>query len=71
MSITSTILFSSLIFAFYHVPPFLVPLSTIFTFFGYYFTFGILLALVFMLFDFDLVPCIIAHSLFNILLLIA
>ena len=71
MSLTSTILLSSLIFAFYHVPPFLVPLSTILTFFGYYFTFGILLALVFLVFDFDLVPCIVAHSLFNILLLVA
>jgi membrane protease YdiL (CAAX protease family) len=36
-----TILISSTIFSLYHVPPFLVPLTTTITFFGYYFIFGI------------------------------
>ena len=63
-----SILISSIIFAFYHVPPFLVPLATIITFFGYYFIFGVLLALILVYFDYSLIPCSIAHSCFNILL---
>jgi membrane protease YdiL (CAAX protease family) len=65
------IFISSLCFAFYHVPPFLVPFKTIITYFGYYFTFGILLSLVFWLFDSSLIPCIIAHSFFNILIILS
>ena len=65
-----SIIFSSFLFAIYHVPPFLVPLSTIITFFGYYFTFGILLSLVFVAFKGSLLPSSIAHSSLNILLLI-
>ncbi|MFX1477818.1 MAG: CPBP family intramembrane glutamic endopeptidase [Promethearchaeota archaeon] len=65
-----SITISSIIFAFYHVPPFLVPLATIITFFGYYFIFGVLLALIFVYFNYSLIPCSIAHSCFNILLLL-
>ena len=64
-----SIILSSFLFAIYHVPPFLVPLTTIITFFGYYFTFGILLSLVFVAFKGSLLPNSIAHSSFNILLL--
>jgi len=64
------VLFSSLIFALYHVPPFLVPISTIISFFGYYFTIGIILALIFIFSDFSLIPVSIAHSVFNFLVLI-
>ena len=65
-----SVVISSIIFAFYHVPPFLVPLATIITFFGYYFTFGLLLALVFIYFDNSIIPISIAHSCFNILVLL-
>ena len=64
------LLISSIIFAFYHVPPFLVPITTIVTYFGYYFTFGVMLSLVYVYSDYSLIPGIIAHALFNILLLI-
>ncbi|MBY9015979.1 MAG: CPBP family intramembrane metalloprotease [Candidatus Lokiarchaeota archaeon] len=65
-----SIILSSFLFAIYHVPPFLVPLTTIITFFGYYFTFGILLSLVFVAFKGSILPSSIAHSSLNILLLI-
>jgi membrane protease YdiL (CAAX protease family) len=65
-----SIIFSSFLFTIYHVPPFLVPLTTIITFFGYYFTFGIFLSLVFVAFKGSLLPSSIAHSSLNILLLI-
>jgi membrane protease YdiL (CAAX protease family) len=68
-SIYVTIL-SAFIFAIYHVPPFLVPIRTIITLIGYFFTFGVLLALVFFYFNHSLIPCCIAHSTFNILVLI-
>ena len=64
------IVISSILFAFYHVPPFLVPMTTVITFFGYYFTFGLLLALIFIYFNYSLIPCSISHSFFNILLLL-
>ena len=64
------ILISSLLFAIYHVPPFLVPTSTIITYLGYYFTFGILLALIFVKFKNSLIPGSIAHSIFNILIIL-
>jgi membrane protease YdiL (CAAX protease family) len=70
MKLLYSIIFSSLIFSIYHVPPFLVPLSTIITFFGYYFTFGIFLALTFVLFKNSLLPSSIAHFTLNILILI-
>jgi membrane protease YdiL (CAAX protease family) len=63
------IIFSSTCFTLYHVPPFLVPISTIVTFFFYYFTFGILLALICVSFDYSLIPCSIAHSFLNILIM--
>ncbi|MHA1459049.1 MAG: lysostaphin resistance A-like protein [Promethearchaeota archaeon] len=65
-----SIILSSILFTIYHVPPFLVPFTTIITFFGYYFTFGILLSLVFVAFKDSLLPNSIAHSSLNILLLI-
>lgn len=65
-----SIILSSFLFSIYHVPPFLVPLTTIITFFGYYFTFGILLSLVFVAFKGSLLPSSIAHSSLNVLLLI-
>lgn len=64
------LLLSSVIFAFYHVPPFIVPITTIITYFGYYFTFGVLLSLVYIYSDYSLIPGIIAHALYNILLMI-
>jgi len=61
---------SSIFFSLYHVPPFLVPLTTIITYFGYYFVFGILLASIFIFFDYSLIPCSISHSCLNVLLLL-
>lgn len=60
---------SSLCFAIYHIPPILVPLSTIITFFGYYFTFGLLFGGLYRINKESLLPCSIAHSFFNILVL--
>ena len=65
-----SILISSICFAFYHVPPFLVPTTTILTFFGYFFLFGVILALIFIYFNYSIIPVAIMHSLFNILILI-
>lgn len=65
-----SIIISSIIFALYHVPPFIVPFSTIVTFFGYYFTLGVLLALISLWFNHSLIPNSIAHSCFNILILL-
>ncbi|MFW9897489.1 MAG: lysostaphin resistance A-like protein [Candidatus Thorarchaeota archaeon] len=70
MKIIYSIMLSSFIFTIYHVPPFLVPISTIITFFGYYFTFGIFLSLTFVIFKFSLLPSVIAHFTLNILLLL-
>ncbi|TXT59534.1 MAG: membrane protein of unknown function [Promethearchaeota archaeon] len=64
------ILFSAICFSFYHVPPFLVPITTILTFFGYYFVFGIILGYIFKYLNASLLPGIIAHALFNGLLII-
>jgi membrane protease YdiL (CAAX protease family) len=64
------ILFSSVCFAFYHTPPFLVPITTIITYFGYYFTFGVLLSVLFKIFHNSLIPCAIAHGILNTLILI-
>ncbi len=69
-SLFYAILISSTFFAIYHVPPFLVPLTTIITFFGYYFTFGVLLAIIYVNFDNSLIPCSVAHAFFNILILL-
>jgi len=63
-------LISSICFAIYHTPPFLVPITTIIVYFGYFFTFGILLSISFKIFNYSLIPCIIAHGLFNTLILI-
>jgi membrane protease YdiL (CAAX protease family) len=61
---------SALFFSLYHVPPFLVPLATIITFSGYYFTFGMILGFLFKIYKNSLIPVIISHALFNTLLLI-
>ena len=70
MKLIYSVILSTFIFTIYHVPPFLVPVSTIITFFGYFFTFGTLLALTFIFFKNSLLPSSIAHSMFNILILI-
>ncbi len=70
LKLAYSIIISSIFFTLYHVPPFLVPLTTIITFFGYFFTFSIILSLIFVYFDFSLIPCSIAHSVFNILILL-
>ena len=70
LKLTYSIIISSVFFTIYHVPPFLVPLTTIITFFGYFFTFGLILSLIYVYFDFSLIPCSIAHSIFNILILL-
>jgi membrane protease YdiL (CAAX protease family) len=65
-----SVIISSILFTFYHVPPFIVPVTTIVTFFGYYFILGVFLALVFWYFNFSIIPSSIAHSCFNILILL-
>lgn len=65
-----SIIISSVCFTIYHVPPLLVPLTTIVTFSGYYFTFGLLLSFIFVYFDYSIIPCSIAHSCLNILLIV-
>lgn len=63
-----SILISSVCFAIFHLPPFLVPPTTFIVLFGYYFTFGIILALIYIIFDNSLIPCTIAHATFNVLI---
>ncbi|MFX1345478.1 MAG: CPBP family intramembrane glutamic endopeptidase [Promethearchaeota archaeon] len=70
VKIVYSVIISSILFSLYHVPPFLVPLPTTITYFGYYFVFGILLASIFILFDYSLIPCSISHSSLNVLLLL-
>jgi membrane protease YdiL (CAAX protease family) len=65
-----SILISSIVFTLYHLPPFLVPIPTTITFFGYYFTFGLFLSFIFTYFNYSIIPCSIAHSFFNILLIL-
>lgn len=65
-----SIVLSSIFFTLYHVPPFLVPLQTIITYFGYYFAIGSLFALIFIYSGRSLITCSTAHSVFNILVLI-
>ncbi len=69
-NILLVVIFSSICFTFYHIPPFIVPLSTIITYFGYYFTFSIFLTAVFIVFDYSLIPGVVAHCLFNILIIL-
>ena len=70
MKLAHSVIISSICFTFYHIPPFIVPIATIVTFFGYYFTFGLILSFIFIYFDYSLIPCSIAHSCFNILILL-
>ena len=70
MHLSLAITFSSICFALYHIPPFLVPIHTIITFFGYYFLVGIFLSIIYILFNFSLIPSMATHSVFNILTLI-
>ena len=62
-----SVIISSILFALYHTPPFIVPISTIISFFGFYFTFGILLSLLFIGFNQSLIPVIMSHAIYNIL----
>lgn len=64
------VLVSSICFTLYHVPPFIVPLTTILTYFGYYFVFGVVLSIFFKMFNYSLIPVVTAHALFNVLLFI-
>jgi membrane protease YdiL (CAAX protease family) len=70
LKLVYSILLSSIIFTIYHTPPFFVPLATIVTFSGYYFTFGLLLSFILMYFNFSIIPGSITHSFFNILLIV-
>ncbi len=70
MKLTYSLIISSIFFTIYHIPPFLVPLATSITFFGYYFTFGMMLSLIYVYFNYSLIPCSIAHSFFNVLILV-
>ena len=64
------LLISSAIFALFHVPPFIVPITTLVTFYGYYFILGCSLALIFMVFRSSLIPGIATHALFNVLVIL-
>lgn len=70
MKLFYSMLVSSLIFTIYHIPPFLVPITTIITFFGYFFFTGLILASTFIVFKNSIIPCSIAHSFFNILIIL-
>ena len=70
IKIAFSVIITSILFLLYHVPPFLVPLATTITYFGYYFVFGVLLASIFIFFEYSLIPCSISHSCLNVLLLL-
>ena len=70
LNLANSIIISSVFFSLYHVPPFLVPFTTTITYFGYYFAFGILLSLIFIYFNYSIIPNSVAHSVFNILIII-
>ena len=70
LKLVLALIISSSLFALYHTPPIIVPLTTIITYFGYFFTFGCFLVLIFNWFKMSLIPCSVAHSIFNILILI-
>ena len=70
MKIAYSVIISSILFSLYHVPPFLVPVATTITYFCYYFVFGVLLASIFIFFEYSLIPCSISHSCLNVLLLL-
>jgi membrane protease YdiL (CAAX protease family) len=65
-----SIIISSTLFTLYHTPPFLVPISTIITFSGYYFSLGLFLSLVFIFHRKSLLLVIICHGVYNMLLII-
>lgn len=65
-----SIMIASLIFTIYHVPPFIVPIITLITYFGYYYTIGFLLSISYFYFDYSLIQNILAHGIFNILILL-
>ncbi|MBD3195552.1 MAG: CPBP family intramembrane metalloprotease [Candidatus Lokiarchaeota archaeon] len=70
LNVIHAMIISSLFFAIYHVPPFLVPLSTIITYFGYYFFFALLLGTLYIVLNQSLLSVIVAHSTFNILVIL-
>jgi membrane protease YdiL (CAAX protease family) len=61
---------SSAVFMIYHVFPGIVPIQTLATFWLYYFTFGVMLALITIIQKGDLLTAIIAHGTFNSILFI-
>ena len=62
------ILLSSFLFGIYHVFPGIVPIQTFFSFFLYYFSFGMMLSLIVRIRRGDLIMAIIAHGTFNSIL---
>ena len=64
----TAILVSSLLFAFYHVPPGIVPLITTLVFLPYYFIFGVLLCIIVQSDKGKLLTAIIAHGTMNSIL---
>ncbi|MFX1588464.1 MAG: lysostaphin resistance A-like protein [Promethearchaeota archaeon] len=70
LKLNYSIILSSTFFTLYHVPPFLVPIQTIISYFGYYFTIGSLFALIYIYSGRSLIMCSITHSIFNILVLL-
>jgi len=65
-----SIMMSSILFTLYHVPPFLVPLSTVISLFGFYFTFGLFLSLLFISFKDSLISVILCHGFYNFLVIL-
>ena len=70
IKIVYSYIISSILFSIYHTPFFLVPIETIITYFGYYFTFGLFLALIFKYFKNSIIPGSIAHAIFNVMILL-
>lgn len=70
LKLAYSMVISSIFFALYHIPPLIVPLATNITFFGYFFTFGLMLSFIYTYFNYSIIPCSIAHSLFNIIILL-
>jgi len=65
-----SVLISSIFFTLYHIPPFIVPITTIITYFGYYFILGLLLSITYLSFNYSLIQNILAHGMFNVLILL-
>ena len=70
LKLVVSIIISSILFTLYHTPPFLVPISTIITFFGYYFSLGLIFSLIFIFSHKSLLLVIICHGVYNMLFII-